>query len=189
MRVLITFALVGAALASLTACGKGAPGLPRALGPVSVADLPHRKAGLWRQTVVLTGSKAILPETRSCSDALSESKLNLLGQHRSKDLCQQQDFTRNPDGSIAFHVSCNLGPRGVTVSTGTISGDFDSRYQIAMDSKTTGAETGPPASEHQITITMTRTGPCEPGQRGGDLILADGRKLNLTDPAPGVRYR
>ncbi len=40
-----------------------------------------------------------------------------------------------------------------------------------------------------MTITSTWTGPCAPGQRGGDLIMANGQKINLTDQNPGPRYR
>ncbi|HEX4181223.1 MAG TPA: DUF3617 family protein [Caulobacteraceae bacterium] len=181
MRVLITIALAGAAAAGLAACSA-----PR---PLAIQDMPRRKAGLWRQTVNVAGSNAVMPETTACSDAISESKLTLLGQHKSRDLCQSQSFTRDPDGAIGFKISCDMGVRGKTVSTGTISGDFGARYQIAMDTKTTGALIGPPDTERKLTITEIWEGPCATGQRGGDLILADGRKINLTDAAPGAHYR
>jgi len=200
MRVLIATGLAGAALASLAACGKpAAPGAPQAAAPaasapsgsgaLSLQDLPHRKAGLWRQTMTLEGVDRPLPTTEACSDAASEAKLTLLGQHRNKDLCQNQQFTRNLDGSLSFSVSCDMGPRGKTVSNGTISGDFNSSYKIAMDSTTSGAPVEQANRERKMTITATWIGPCAPGQRGGDVIMADGRKMNLTDPSPGPHYR
>jgi hypothetical protein len=191
MRVLITMALVAAGLA---ACSKSAPGAAAQTGfagprPLALQDMPHRKAGLWRQSVSLAGSNIIMPETMACTDAVSETKLTLLGQHKTKDLCQSQQFTRDPDGAIGFAVSCDLGVRGKTVSTGTISGDFNTRYQIAMNSRTTGAAIPPLNAERKLTITATWQGPCAAGQRGGDMILADGSKVNLTDAAPGTHYR
>jgi hypothetical protein len=138
----------------------------------------------------LTGSQQKLPAVQACTDAASEAKLNLLGQHRSKDLCQSQDFARNPDGSITFTVSCDLGPRvGKTVSTGTITGNFDAKYQVAMDSKTTGAPLPQLNAERKMIMTATWIGPCAPGQRGGDVIEPDGHKFNLTDPKPSAGYR
>jgi hypothetical protein len=193
MRASIDIVLGVVSLALLSACSNkpqstGATVSPPA--PMTVADLPQRKAGLWRQTVKLAGVDKTLPAVEACTDAASEAKLNLLGQHKSKDLCQQQDFARNPDGSIAFKVSCNSGPRvGATVSTGLITGDFNSKYRIAMDSKTTGAPLPQMNTERKITLTATWTGPCTPGQRGGDVILADGHKFNLTDPKPSAGYR
>jgi hypothetical protein len=195
MRDFVVVALSGAFLAGLAACsnpGAKSAGGASAATPVAqngpLQELPHRRAGLWRQTMVLEGSNRQMPAIQACSDAASEAKLTLLGQHRERDLCQSQTFSRNPDGSIAFNVSCDLGPRGKTVSTGTISGDFNSSYKIAMDSKTTGAPVTQLDTERKMTITATWMGACATGQRGGDMILADGRKINLTDPSPGAGY-
>lgn len=198
MRVLIVAGLAGTALVALAACSKpasttGATAGPPAAsapasGPVALQDLPHRKAGLWRQTMSLEGMDRTMPATEACTDAASEAKLSLLGQHKSKDLCQTQSFSRNLDGSISFGTTCDQGAHGKTVSNGTISGDFNSGYKIAMDSTTTGSPTPQANGEHKMTITATWVGACKPGQRGGDLILPNGRTINLTDPAPSLRY-
>jgi hypothetical protein len=199
MRVLIATGLACIALASLGACNKApsatasgaasaAATTPAASSPISLQDLPHRKAGLWRQTMAMQGVDRTMPAVQACTDAASEAKLSLLGQHKNKDLCQDQQFSRNLDGSINFSVSCDLGPRGKTVSTGTITGDFNSSYKIAMDSTTSGSPAAPANGERKMTITATWLGPCAPGQRGGDMIMADGRKVNLTDPSPGSGY-
>jgi hypothetical protein len=190
--------LLGAlALTALAGCQRKASPAPAPVAsaapsfggaPIALDTLPRRKAGLWRQTLELAGSDKSLPPVESCADAASEAKLTPLGQHKAKDLCQNQAFARNADGSISFSVSCDLGPRGKTVSTGTISGDMNARYVIAMDSKTTDAPIAEANVEHRMTITATWLGACGPGQRGGDMIMADGRKVNLTDPAPGSRY-
>lgn len=179
MRPMLTIVLTAATLVGLGACSAK---------PVALKDLPQRKAGLWRQTLKLEGSTATQPAIEACTDSASEAKLTLLGQHKAEDLCQDQRFTRRPDGSLAFQVSCDLGPHGKTVSTGTISGDFNVAYTIAMDSKTTGAPVAELNAERKKTITATWIGACKPGQRGGDMILPDGRTVNLTDPAPGPRF-
>jgi hypothetical protein len=194
MRLSIGAILAGAALTSLAACNKPAPGAgstsePMAgATPLSMAQMPQRKAGLWRQTLHLAGSSQTMPPIQACTDAASEAKLTLLGQHKSRDLCQNQQFSRNPDGSIGFAVSCDLGPRGHTVSTGTISGDFGAHYQIAMDSRTTGAPLPQLNTERKMIIDAAWIGPCAAGQRGGDMITADGHTVNLTDTRPGKRY-
>jgi hypothetical protein len=180
MRAVIRLSLVGVTLAGIAGCSPPAA--------MAISDLPHRKAGLWRQTMRLQGSDRQFPAIESCSDAASEAKLTLLGQHRDQTLCQSQSFRRNTDGSIAFEVACDLGPRGKTVSSGTISGDFHSAYKIDMASKTTSAPAAQLNGERKMTITSTWIGACAPGQRGGDMVLADGRRINLTDPSPGAGY-
>lgn len=189
MRKLVLISLAGAA-ALLAACGKPAATTQAtaSASPLAVQDMPRRKAGLWRQTVALEGSDKAMPALEACSDAASEAKLNLLGQHRNKDLCQSQSFSRNSDGSIAFNVACDMGSRGKTVSTGVISGDFNSSYKIAMESKTTGAPVPQLNAERKMTITATWIGACPAGEKGGDMILANGSKINLTDPSPGKRF-
>jgi hypothetical protein len=190
MRVLVPLLLIGAAAAGLAACNRPAASGAAAPGaqPLALNDMPHRKAGLWRQTMHMEGVDRPMPAIEACTDEASEAKLNLLGQHKSKDLCQNQDFSRSPDGSIHFSVSCDLGAHGRTASTGTISGDFASHYRIAMASKTTGAPLAQMNSEHKMVIDATWIGPCAPGQRGGDMIMADGRKVNLTAATPNARY-
>ena len=199
MRLLILDGLAGVALAGLTACGKPAPGAaspgqasqtaaaPATASPISLQDLPRRKAGLWRQTMTMAGVDRTMPAVEACTDAASETKLSLLGQHKSKDMCQNQQFSRNPDGSISFSVSCDLGVHGKTASTGVITGDYNSSYKIVMDSKTTGATIPQANTERKMTITSTWTGPCAPGQRGGDIIMPNGQKINLTDRDPSPR--
>ncbi len=196
MRVLILTGLAGLALASLAACNKPATSAPNApqtsqtaaaASPVSLQNLPHRKAGLWRQTMTMEGMDRAMPPAEACTDAASEAKLSLLGQQKSKDACQSQQFSRNPDGSISFSISCDLGAHGKTVRTGLITGDYNSSYKIVMDSKTSGSPIPQANTERKMTITSTWTGPCAPGQRGGDLIMANGQKINLTDHAPGPR--
>jgi len=193
MRVLILAGLAGVAMASLVACNKPASNAatgqtaapPGSASPLSLQDLPHRKAGLWRQTMTMAGVDRTI---EACTDEASEAKLSLLGQHKSKDLCQSQQFSRNLDGSISFNVSCDLGAHGKTVSSGVITGDYNSSYKIEMDSKTTGSPNPQANTERKMTIAATWTGPCAPGQRGGDMIMANGQKINLTDRDPGRRY-
>ena len=205
MRALTVTALA-LALAPLTACNKPAPRAANTPAPVSpppaasapapspapanaiaTQDLPHRKAGLWRQTLVLAGSNKPAPVTQACSDAASEAKLNLLGQRKDEQRCQSQQFTRNPDGSIGFTIRCVMNMGGQNLNTGTIRGDLNKSYTITMDSKTTGQPDAWMNTEHRMTIATTWIGACAPGQRGGDMTTADGRTINLTDKIPKPR--
>jgi hypothetical protein len=214
MRVL-TLTALAIALAPMAACNKPAPSAANTSAPppssvipapassavassaaalsaapanaIAAQDLPHRKAGLWRQTLVLAGSNKPAPVTQACSDAASEAKLNLLGQRKDEPRCQSQQFTRNPDGSIGFTIRCAMTMGGQNLNTGTIRGDLNKSYTITMDSKTTGQPDAWMNTEHRMTIATTWIGACAPGQRGGDMTTADGRTINLTDKIPKPR--
>jgi hypothetical protein len=196
MRTLIA---VGLAVAGLAGCNKpaptpggattapsAAPAAP-ASGPLSIQDLPHRKPGLWRQTMAMEGMDRQMPATEICLDQASEAKMSMLGQHVNKDKCASQSFSRNLDGSISFSVSCEMGQNMKTVSNGTISGDFNATYTTVINTSTTGGPSERMNGTHKITITATWIGPCAPDQKGGDMIMPDGRKISLIDTPAGAR--
>jgi Protein of unknown function (DUF3617) len=195
---LITGALAGVAVLSVAACNKPAPagggsaqasgapasGAPAsgaqataapAAGPISIDSLPHRRAGLWRQTMTMEGVQQALPETRLCTDAASEAKMSLMGQQMNREHCQTAQFTRNLDGSISYSSTCDFGAGGKTTSSGTLSGDFNSSFKVVINSSRSG---GAAAGDHRMTITSTWLGPCQPGQKPGDVIMPDGRTIN-----------
>jgi hypothetical protein len=195
MRTATTM-LAGACLLSIAACNKPAPAsgassaaapsqaasatpAAPAAGPISAENLPHRKPGLWRQTMAMEGVEHAMPATEFCIDAASEAKMSLMGQQMSKDHCQAPQFNRNLDGSLSFTSACDFEGGGKTTSKGTISGDFDSSYKVAIDSTTTGGTAGMDQHERKMTITATWEGPCAPDQKGGDIILPGGRKMNM----------
>jgi hypothetical protein len=193
MRVLMTGLLAGAAVLTLASCGKPAggaggsaqtattaPAAP-ASGPLTLGSLPHRKPGLWRQTMVIEGMSQTMPTSELCADEASEAKMTLMSQQMSRGHCQAPQLTRNLDGSISFSNSCDMGPEGKMVSTGLISGDFNSSFKMVIDSTHTGGPVAAANGDHKITMTSIGIGPCASGQKGGDVIMPDGRKINFTD--------
>lgn len=194
MRLLISL-VCGAAALSLAACNKSAPpsagssqtaatAAPAApaTGPLTLDNLPRRKPGLWRQTMAMKGVDRPMPATEFCTDAASEAKMSLMGQQIARNKCQAPQFSRNLDGSISFTSACDMGEAGKMTSQGTISGDYNSSYKVQIDSTTTGGPPGAPA-ERKMTITATWVGPCAPDQKGGDIILPGGRKMNVVEGA------
>ena len=181
MRSLTTVWIVGVALASLAACNRPSQGSSGAsapesaiaattsAGPVGAQDVPHRKAGLWRQTMAVEGMAQALPTTSMCVDAASEAKMSMLGQQAASD-CQTPRMSRGADGSIRFNSICG---KGKTVSSGIITGDFNNSYKMVVDTTTADGKS-------KMTIAATRTGPCAADQKGGD-VISNGRKINVID--------
>ena len=76
-----------------------------------------------------------------------------------------------------------MGSGGVVRSTGVVTGDLTSNYVMKIDSSTSGAELAQMNGERSMTISSRRVGACEPGQKGGDMILPGGMTVNMNDTA------
>jgi hypothetical protein len=196
MRIVFAAGLAGLALVSLTACNKSAPAsgdassgavaAAPASGPVTLDQIPHRSPGLWSQTIATDGAPAGPGAMQLCVDAASEAKMSVLAQHIQGAHCTPPQFTRNLDGSLAFSESCDMGTAGKIQTTGVMKGDFNSSYTTTMSSTTSGSSIAALNGAHTMVITATRTGPCAPGQKGGDMILANGMVVHAQGAAaPG----
>ena len=199
MRSLIATGLAGVALVSLAACNKpaagnsataAAGGAAPAAGPLSIGQIPQRKPGLWKQTMVMDGAPTA-GAIQLCVDAASEAKMNIAAQNIAGAKCDKPRFTRALDGSIAFSNSCDMGASGKMQTSGTIKGDFNSGYVATIATTTSGASLAQMNGAHTMVINATWTGPCAPGQTGGDMILPNGMTVNAakamtpTPPAGG----
>ena len=189
MRRLPMTPLASVVLLALAACGQpkgpqtsaaAAPAPAAAMaGPLSPDQLPHQKPGLWRTAMTIEGMSRTLPVTEMCIDAATEAKMSVWRKTMRDGQCASSEFSRNVDGSISFKTTCDLGPGGKKVDSGTISGDLNANYKVAIDSITTGSAIPQANGEHKMSIAATWLGPCAPGQQGGEVIMPDGRKMRI----------
>jgi hypothetical protein len=185
MRIVSAAGLTAVALVSLAACSKSAPAaggssaVANAAGPLSINQIPHRKPGLWSQTISMDGG-AVGGATQLCVDAASEAQMSLAAAQSTPGAqCAAPQFNRNLDGSLSFTAACDMGANGKIQTTGVIKGDFNSGYTSTMSSSTSGSPEAAMNGTHTMLITATWTGPCAPGQVGGDMVLANGMKMNV----------
>lgn len=165
--------------------GAQAPAGPRP-GPVAPNQLPRRQAGLWETSMTVKDEDQPPMTTRMCLDAASEQRSSVWGNEMSRDMCSRYEIVRQADGSFRFGSTCNMGSGGVTRSEGVASGDLTSNYTVRMKSTTSGAELEMLNRDTEFTIAARRLGPCEPGQRGGDMIIGGRVVANINDlPGPG----
>jgi uncharacterized protein DUF3617 len=198
MRVPITAALTGVALVALCACNKPAPAnaaeavapasaTTAAPGPLAAGQMPHRRPGLWKQVMTMDGAAPAGPGMQLCIDAASEARMSAFAQRMpGAGHCPPAQFTRNLDGTMSFSESCDTGANGKASTTGVINGDFNSGYTETMDTQYSGSPVAQLNGAHKMIITATWLGPCAPGQKGGDIILANGMKRNILDSQPGA---
>jgi hypothetical protein len=153
-----------------------AAGIAGALGLALAAqaqEVPKQRVGLWRSDMVMAGQSI---SAKSCVDAASAARMSIFSSSiRRSDKCQQLQLSHNPDGSWTSVSRCEIRPGAPETSRADVSGDFNSRIVMTLRS--------PPTAKPEMTATMTWIGPCGPGMRGGDVMMADGTKVNV-DPAP-----
>jgi len=183
--------LAATALAlTLAGCGKSGEKAPPAAAdgsgaatPVAAAPAagpatpPHRKAGLWEQTVSTAG---MTQTSRLCLDDKTEAELAWWGGQAGKSACEQTSITPAP-GGWSFSSVCSMGSGGTVTSQGTATGDFGSHYVVEATSSTTGAGAPQMNGEHKMKIEASWKGPCPDGMRPGDMELPNGMKINMLD--------
>src|SRR5258708_22435265 len=183
MRAAYLFPVAALALA---ACQKPPGGsasatAQSATAPASTGAIPHRRAGLWEQTMSENGKPIGMGSMQMCVDAAMEAKTSVFShqaQSHAASRCSATQASRGPDGSYSFSTTCSL-PGGATMSTkGTASGDFNTGYQVHTETDTSGAGYAALNGHRVMEITGKWLGPCPAGMAGGDVQFAGGIRVN-----------
>ena len=149
-------------------------------------NLPARRAGLWHVTVMQDGKVVVMGSMKPCLDPASDAKLSMLGEQVSSATCKPI-ASRLPDGKLQIISTCGTGQGGQVAYTAIASGDFSSTYRVHMVSHTTGAALARLNGEHVTDIDGQYLGACPKGMAPGDVMLADGLKLNIDKVREVVR--
>jgi hypothetical protein len=142
------------------------------LASVAAADsLPHEKIGLWLQETTMSGQHI---SGQYCIDATTEARMSVFSStvsHNGK--CQRGPIVHEADGSWTDVSTCEFRPGVKDTTRAVISGDFNSKFTMALTSLPSGASI--------MNMTGTWIGPCKPGMKGGDVVMSNGMKMNLLE--------
>jgi hypothetical protein len=153
-----------------------------AVAPAGALDLPARKAGLWEVKMAFEGRNLPPQIMQQCIDAATDKMMSAFGSNLRQDMCSKQDVQKVGNTLVVDSV-CQMGAMTMT-SHGVISGDFNSGYTMKVSSTRSGgpAIPGAPADgTSNMTIEAKWLSACKPDQKPGDMIMADGRKINIVD--------
>jgi hypothetical protein len=145
--------------------------------PALADELPKRKAGLWEIKIVVGGRETPLRSIRQCADAETDALMstNLEGLAGSK--CEKLDVTDH-DGTVTVDAVCKVGS-ATRATRAVITGDLNSAYRVAVVPGATTQGTAGSSDQPSMTIEAKWLGPCQQGQRAGDIILPGGVRLNI----------
>ena len=160
--------------------GAGCFGL--ALMPANAAgadQLPIRKAGLWEIKMVRTGSPVAAVTMQHCTDETTDKVMNGLASPTAQQTCSKQDIRKTATGYATDSV-CTVMGRTIT-SHSDVVGDFNSAYTVTTVSQTQAEGNAAGSRNTTSTIEAKWIGACKPDQKPGDVVMPDGRKVNMID--------
>jgi hypothetical protein len=140
--------------------------------PAFASDLPIRKAGLWEIDTVVTSGHAV--SMKQCTDAKTDQAMQSHFASLPQRSCSKHDVQKSAD-KITIDTVCTVAGR-TTSSHMVITGSFDSAYTMVMTSEVKGIPV-----PRNMTMTAKWLGPCAAGQKPGDMVLPNGRTVNIID--------
>lgn len=178
---------VTGAMTGLAACQKkteaaAGPGNAKPAAAPADVGMPHRKAGLWAQTIHVSG---MTQTTKICLDGDTDAKMALWGQQMKDDTSCRRQTTHVIPGGVAFESECDMGEAGRVTARGTATGDFNSSYVVKVTSTTSGSAMPKADGAHEMQIDAEYQGACPANMKGGDVALeipgTGGKTVNLED--------
>jgi hypothetical protein len=142
------------------------------LAPALAADFPARKAGLWQMNTTITNGHTI--SLQECVDARTDQMMQARFGAVPQRSCSKRDMHKSGD-TITIDSVCTIAGRTTTHHM-VITGSFDSNYTMTMTSQTQGMP-----DPRAVTMMAKWLGPCAAGQRPGDMIMPNGRTMNILD--------
>jgi hypothetical protein len=164
-----------ASAASGTAAPAAAP------TPVAAGDMPHARPGLWKMAETMDGGRHV--DVQMCIDEKSAADMAALAGNAAKDNKCHHAVSRGADGSINISGACDMGQYGKSTTNGVMRGDFNSHYTVHMDNTMSGSQIPAMNRAHTVDIDAQWTGPCAPGQKGGDMAV-NGMHINAAGGHP-----
>jgi len=163
-------------LAALLPCAAGA-------GPSVAIDYPARKPGLWEMRTDDGSGKGAGRTIQQCIDAATDKAMREMGQGMGRTSCSKQDLHAE-GGKLVIDSVCRMGNTTAT-SRAVMSGDFGSAYRMESRSSYDPPLMG--RSEGTAVVEAKWVGPCKADQKPGDMVLANGMKMNVLEMMAGRR--
>jgi len=153
------------------------------LAPVAAGavELPVRKAGLWEMKVQSAGAPKPEMTMQQCTDETTDKDMSTSFSPMAKEICSKQDIQKTATGYVSDSV---CGVAGMTIKAhAEIIGDFNSAYTVKSTSHS--ERSGGQTRDSTTTVEAKWLGACKADQKPGDIIMANGTKMNVNDMQKG----
>jgi hypothetical protein len=136
------------------------------------AGAPARKPGLWEVKTAIEGQGRGVT-VQQCIDAATDQMLQSSAGPFSAPLCTGREVKQS-DAGMTIDTHCSFNGKAANAHA-VVSGSFDSAYTMTVTAD--GGEL-PPV---KMTMEGKWLGVCAAGQRPGDVIMANGVKVNIPE--------
>jgi hypothetical protein len=140
--------------------------------PAFAADATARKPGLWEVKTVIEGQGRGVT-VQQCIDAATDQMLQSSAGPFSAPLCVGRDVKQS-DAGMTIDTHCSFNGKAANAHA-VVSGSFDSAYTMTVTAD--GGEL-PPV---KMSMEGKWLGACAAGQQPGDVIMANGVKVNIPE--------
>lgn len=130
---------------------------------------PHRRAGLWQVAIDASGGPGVQMHAEMCVDNSTDKDFAWHGPHSSSQNCSKTEMHPRM-GGFSFDSVCRSGARTIT-SHGTVSGDFNSAYNVDVTTKMDPPGPGGMGGEMRSQIKAKWLGPCPAGMKPGSVKM------------------
>jgi hypothetical protein len=141
----------------------------------STAELPKHKPGLWEIKTDSANQASLGVPLRFCVGEEADTILNWTRSHPRQECGDVNVETEK--NRLSLHIECRF--KEVTVATdGFFEGAFDSAYKGRINYTVES-----PQGRRELSITQEARwlGPCEAGQKPGDIIMPNKERLNADE--------
>jgi uncharacterized protein DUF3617 len=154
-----------------------------AAGTACAQDYPKLRPGLWELSRSSDRAPDAAQRTTICLDDATQRQMYQAGLGAMGAMCSKHEFHLHGARGEGEFI-CAMGPTTVhTKAVMTLQGD--TAYRTDIDTTYDPPMNG---TAHSHSVLLARhTGACKPGQRPGDMILPNGRSVNMHDAIPGQR--
>jgi hypothetical protein len=140
-------------------------------------EYPPRKPGLWEMKMSQPDGKSAPMLSHQCIDAKTDQAMRDIGQSMGAGTCSKQEMRKDGDKLVVDSV-CKMGASTAT-SRMVMTGDFGNAYR--METRSTYSPPLGGRAEGAAIIDTKWVGPCKADQKPGDMIMANGMKMNMID--------
>ncbi len=140
--------------------------------PAAAADAASRKPGLWEvRTSIDDRGRAVT--VQQCIDASTDQMLQSSAGPFSAPVCSSREVKKS-DVGMTIDTQCTFNGKPASAHA-VVSGSFDSAYTMTVTAE------GVDLPATKMTIDAKWLGACAAGQQPGDVIMANGVKVNIPE--------
>ena len=135
-------------------------------------DLPARKPGLWEVKTTIDGHGRAVT-VQQCIDAATDQMLQSSAGPFSAPACAGREV-KTSDTGMTIDSRCSFNGKAASAHA-DITGNFDSAYTMTVTAE------GSDLPAVKMTMEGKWLGACTAGQQPGDVIMANGVKVNIPE--------